>query len=200
MALLPVVGHGVLIDRLVPADAPALAESHSDPVNAEFQGWETPLATADARRFIEAQADAEPLAPGTGVQLAIRLTGGGPLVGDLYLHRSTATPPAVDVGITLLPGRHGRGLATAAVAAVLDAVLTQVPPGGPVERVVAEVDVGNVRSRRLFERLGFRLEARRAAGVRRRDGTPADELVFVMTDRRWPEARTPQDPGVDRAR
>lgn len=188
----PVVGRGVLIDRLVPDDAPTLARSHSDPVNAWYQDWQSPLSEAEARRLIEAQIDSEHLAPGSGVQLAIRETTGGPLVGDLYLARSEATPGCVEVGITLVPGFHGHGLATAAIAAVLDEMFDRVVPGRPVSRMVAVLDAGNVRSRALFERLGFRLEAHHRGSGRRRDGTLADELVFVMTDRKWDEAHRAQ--------
>lgn len=191
----PVVGRGVLIDRLVPDDATTLARSHSDPANARYQGWQSPLSEAEARRFIEAQTDSEPVVPGSGVQLAIRETAGGPLVGDLYVARSESTPGSVEVGITLVPGFHGRGLATSAIAAVLDDMFERAVPSGPVSRVVAVLDAGNIRSRALFERLGFRLEAHHRGSGRRRNGTLADELVFVMTDRRWHAARRPHRPG-----
>lgn len=189
--MLPFPGPGVLIDRLVVADAPALAASHSDPDNARFQGWESPLAPAEAQRFIEAQTGIEPLAPGSAVQLAIREAAGGPLAGDLYLDRSGKNPQAVEVGITLVPDFHGRGLATAAVAATLDAVFSPDVPAGPVERLVAVVDVDNVRSRRLFERLGFRLVARHVGTGQRRDGTVADEVELAMTARHWHEGPRP---------
>ncbi len=188
MPFRPIVGHRVLIDRLVPEDASALSESHSDHGNAEYQGWQSPLSPAAARRFIEAERGSEPLAPGTAVQLAIRETSGGPLVGDLYLARSEASAQSVEVGITLVPGFHGRGLATAVIAAVLDVVFDPTLRGGPVSRVVAVLDADNVRSRALFERIGFRLDARHRASGRRRDGTRADELVFVMSDRSWRDA------------
>ena len=180
MPFLPVVGRGVVIDRLVPTDAPALARSHSDPDNARYQGWRTPLSPAEARELIDEVRHAEPSTPGVGVQLAIRETAGGPLAGDLYLAR-TEQPDTVEIGITLVPGFHGRGLATAAVATVLDLLFAQDPPGGPVSRVVAILDVDNERSRSLFERVGFRLQARHAGSGQRRDGTPADELEYVMS-------------------
>lgn len=194
MPFRPIVGHGVVIDRLVLEDASALSSSHSDPGNATYQGWPSPLSPAAARQFIESEGGSEPLAPGAAVQLAIRETSGGPLVGDLYLDRSVATPPSVEVGITLVPGFHGRGLATAAIAAVLDAVFDPALEGGPARRVVAVLDVDNVRSRALFERVGFRLDARHRDSGRRRDGTRADELEFVMSDRRWREVRGTRQP------
>jgi RimJ/RimL family protein N-acetyltransferase len=188
----------MLIDRLVQADACVLSASHSDPDNARHQAWQSPLSEADAQRFIEAEISTEPLALGTGVQLAIRETAGGPLVGDLYLDRSEATPSSVEIGITLAPGFHGRGLATAAITAVLDAVLGGDVPSRPVHRVVAVLDVGNLRSRALFERLGFHLEATHVRTGHRRDGTLADEVVFVMNDESWWGSRK-QHPTGDHA-
>lgn len=151
------MGQGVLIDRLVPADASALSVSHSDPDNARYQGWRSPLSEPDAKHFIDAQADAGPLAPGSETQLAIREGPEGPLAGDLYLARTPSAPWSAEIGVTLTPGCQGQGLAMAAIAAVVDAVFAAEPPGGPVHRIVALLDVDNLRSRGLFERLGFRL-------------------------------------------
>jgi RimJ/RimL family protein N-acetyltransferase len=185
MLVLPIVGEGVHIDRLVLADACVLAASHSDADNARYQGWQSPLSLPAAQCFIVAEISTEPLTLGTGVQLAIRETAGGPLVGDLYLERPTANPLAVEVGITLAPGCHGSGLATAAITAVLDVVFGDVVLSQPVDRLVAVVDVDNGRSWALFQRLGFRLEARHVRSSQRRDGTLADEVVFAMTEASW---------------
>jgi RimJ/RimL family protein N-acetyltransferase len=138
---LPVTGDGVVIDRLVAGDAAALARSHSDPENARFQGWKSPLSEEEALAFIEEHATAT---PADGVQLAIREHLGGELAGDLYLHQ---VDDVMEVGITLVPGFGGRGLATSTIAAV----------AGAVGALTAWVHVDNVRSRALFERLGFRL-------------------------------------------
>ncbi|MGH2684149.1 MAG: GNAT family N-acetyltransferase [Actinomycetota bacterium] len=145
-----------MVDRLRPADAPALSRSHSDPDNARYQGWQSPLSQEEALAFIEEQQGED------AVQFAIREELGGTLAGDLYVNRHGQT---VEIGITLVPGFHGRGLATAAVQAVVDDVLRREG----VERVAAIIDVPNVRSRALFERLGFRL-------VEERDGEVEVEL------------------------
>jgi RimJ/RimL family protein N-acetyltransferase len=187
---LPIVGKNVMIDRLVSTDAPALSVSHSDPDNARYQGWRSPLSEGDALGFIDRQAEIALLAPGCDVQLAIREQRGGPLAGDLYLARPETAPWAVEVGITLVPGFQGRGLATGAIAIVVDALFGEVHSGAPLHRVVAEVDVDNRHSRALFERLGFRLEAHRVRSGRRRDGTFADELVFAVIDDDWRRSRS----------
>jgi RimJ/RimL family protein N-acetyltransferase len=136
----------------------------------------------DRRRRTEPGRTRQP--PSGRVQLAIRESDGGPLAGDTYVDRTLATPWSVEVGITLVPGLHGRrGIATATIAAVLDAVFAMPPE--PVHRVVAGLDIDNVRSKALFERLGFQLEAHHVRSGRRRDGSFADELIFAMTAKRW---------------
>ncbi|HVK23717.1 MAG TPA: GNAT family N-acetyltransferase [Actinokineospora sp.] len=170
--MLPVVAMGVVIDQLVLADADALSVSHSDPDNARFQSWPYPLSPADALDFIGSTGEPT-FEVGTGLQLAIREHLGGPLAGDLYVLRQDSD--VVELGITLVPGRHGRGLATAAVTAMADALLATPP----ITRVDAICDVDNTRSAALFERAGFRLRERTTASWTRRDGTLTDELHFT---------------------
>jgi RimJ/RimL family protein N-acetyltransferase len=58
----------------------------------------------------------------------------------------------VEIGYGLAAPSRGRGLGTRAVAALLDELAAR-----GVREVVAEVETGNVASRRLLERLGFRI-------------------------------------------
>jgi RimJ/RimL family protein N-acetyltransferase len=61
----------------------------------------------------------------------------------------------VEIGYGLAAGSRGRGLGTRAVAAMLD----QLADTGLVREVVADVHPSNAASRRLLERLGFRIVA-----------------------------------------
>lgn len=181
---LPISGTGVLIDRLRADDAPALAASHSDADNARYQVWRSPLSEAEAGELIAEMAGIDVLAiRGDGVQLAIREEPGGPLVGDLYLVRSVAEAHVAELGITLVPGAHGRGLASAAVQAVLAALLGDRRVG--VSRLDGILDIDNERSQALFERLGFLPLARLEGASLRRDGTTADELHYAMDRATW---------------
>src|SRR4051812_7471099 len=164
---LPCIGDGVFIDRLYPSDAEALARSHSDPDNARYQGWKTPLSVGEAAEFIE-EMTAEPVAlPGSGVQLAIRDRSGGPLAGDVYIARPIDEPETVELGITLVPGFHRRGLAPRTIARASAAALGL----DGVEQLVASIDDENMASRALFERAGFLLILREPGSFTRRDGS-----------------------------
>jgi RimJ/RimL family protein N-acetyltransferase len=185
VAILPIHGDDIVVDRLLPNDALALARSHSDADNARYQDWRYPLSEADAHRLIAEAATTEPFAVGDEVQLAIRDDPGGDLVGDLFLHRTATEPWVVWIGITLTPGAGGKGRAQRAVTAAVDAAFGAGDTADRIERVAGRLDAGNERSRRLFERLGFRREAHHHLGVRRRDGRLADELVFAVTADTW---------------
>jgi RimJ/RimL family protein N-acetyltransferase len=185
VATLPIHGEDIVLDRLVPADAVALSQSHSDADNARYQDWRYPLSEIEARRLIADVARADPFAAGDEVQLAIRDGGGAPLAGDLYLHRPAVEPWTVWIGITLVPGCSGHGRAQRAVTAAVDAAFAVDDADGPIRRAAGRLDADNERSRRLFERLGFRREAHHHLGIRRRDGSFADEFVFAVTADCW---------------
>ena len=120
---------------------------------------------------------AEPVAqPDSGVQLAVREQAGGSLAGDLYVARTADEPEAVEVGITLVPRFHGRGLAIRAITTISEALLEL----DGVERVLASIDNENTASQALFQRVGFRLISTEVGSFTRRDGSVGDELVFAL--------------------
>ena len=175
---LPIVRPRIVIDRLRREDAQALAASRSDAENARYQGWRSPLGLRDAIELIDENGPLVAFAPGVGVQLAIRPEREGPLIGDFYADRHARDPADLTVGLTLCPGAHGRGHAADAVEAVASAVAAA--PGCGIARIVAIVDAENLASLRLWPRCGF-LESQRLHRTSvRRDGSVADEVVFVL--------------------
>ncbi len=92
----------------------------------------------------------------------------GIVVGEL----GTKAPPdeagVVEIGYGLAAPSRGRGLGTRAVR-LLVAMLLARPD---VTAVAAEVAIDNLASKRLLERLGFRLIARGDGHLRYGVGTP----------------------------
>lgn len=174
---LPILGAGVVIDRLTRNDAAALASSHSNVENARFQSWPSPLSVPDAIRFIEANHPLDAFAPAVGVQLAIRAEPAGPLIGDFYAHRTERDPDTLMVGLTISPVMHGRGYALATLEAVATAI--ENCPDGGICRIAAVVDVDNTASVRLFHRAGFTESGTLHQTSVRRDGSIADEVIFT---------------------
>ncbi|HEU0132624.1 MAG TPA: GNAT family N-acetyltransferase [Mycobacteriales bacterium] len=75
----------------------------------------------------------------------------GLLIGECGWYGPPGDDGTVEIGYGLAAPSRGRGYGTEAVRALVGWVAAQ--PG--VRRVVADVEVGNVPSRRLLERLGF---------------------------------------------
>jgi RimJ/RimL family protein N-acetyltransferase len=175
--------------RLRPEDATALTSYRSLPEVARFQSWES-FELADAVALIGAQAAVAPDTPGTWLQLAlVAVESGGGVVGDCGLHFRADDPRQVEVGITLAPAHQGRGLATEALARVLDYLFG----GLGKHRVSAVTDAENHAAAGLLRRVGFRREAHHVEHVWFK-GAWGSEYVFAVLRREWQAARTARRP------
>ena len=153
-------------------DAPALAAYRNLPEIAEFQSWQMPFTLDDARHMLGDQADFDDLPPSGWVQVAIEHVG--EVIGDLAVNR-IADGCISEIGFTLAPAHHGKGYASEAAGAMIDALFAQTN----VHRIAASIDPANVASMRVLEHLGFRYEgtARRAELVR---GEWVDDMQFAL--------------------
>jgi ribosomal-protein-serine acetyltransferase len=99
----------------------------------------------------------------------------GSLLGGALLFHHDPVNRNVEIGCWLVAAGEGHGVAAAACRAMLEIARRELE----AERVVWRVAPGNVRSRRLAERLGFRYE-----GTARSDyllrGTRYDTDVFSL--------------------
>ena len=76
----------------------------------------------------------------------------GRILGDLGTHGPPDSEGSVEIGYSLAPSARGKGIGTAAVAALVRG-LTVVPG---IRRITAVTGAQNTASRRLLERQGFR--------------------------------------------
>jgi RimJ/RimL family protein N-acetyltransferase len=150
----PLLTDRLLIEPMTIGDAERFAAYRSDPGVARFQSWDVPYPLERAQEALAANPSGWP-PPGSWTQLAIR--EGDELRGDVGVHLldDPVARDTVEVGVTLTPGSRGRGLATEALRAVVDACFA-----GGAHRVVAGCDARNHPVARLFERVGLRHEAR----------------------------------------
>jgi RimJ/RimL family protein N-acetyltransferase len=137
-------------------DVPAFAAYRGDPDVARYQSWDSTYSTADAERFVASQQGVAFGRPGPWVQLAAVDHVSRALCGDCAVRVATDQPQTAEVGITLAAASQGRGLATEAVGAVVTRLFEQ----HGIHRIYAQADDRNRAVHRLFERLGFRCEAR----------------------------------------
>ena len=176
---LPLVTDRLLIEPLTAADAAGFAAYRSDPAVARYQSWDAPYPLAEAERVLAANPAVWPPA-GAWTQLAIREAGR--LRGDVAVHAvdDRVMPATVEIGVTLAPDAQGRGVATEAVRAVLDAAFA-----AGAHRVFAVCDARNEPVARLLARLGLRREARLVdAEWWKGEWTTADTWAVLASERR----------------
>ena len=118
-----------------------------------------------------------------GIPVAIVRRDEGALIGDLVLFHLDAVHGSVEIGWVIRPDAAGRGYATEACRALLDAAFRVYG----VRRVVARIDAENTASARLAERLGMRLEAHLVENEWYK-GRWGDELDYAILAREWPSA------------
>ena len=153
-------------------DAPALAAYRDEPEIARYQSWPMPFTLDDARQMLEERADLDDLPPNGWVQIAIERES--EVIGDLAVN-VMADGCVAELGFTLAPPHHGKGYASEAAGAVVDALFAHTN----VHRIVGSIDPANVASMRVLEHVGFRYEgtARRADLVR---GEWVDDMRFAL--------------------
>ncbi|HYH68806.1 MAG TPA: GNAT family protein [Urbifossiella sp.] len=167
----------LVLRRLVPADAAALARYRGLPAVARYQSWDT-FTPADAERLVADQEVVTPDTPGMWLQLGI--AAAATLVGDLGLHTRADDPRQVEVGITLDPAHQGLGYATEALGAVLGYVFGTLGK----HRATATTDAANAPAAALFARLGFRREGHFLRNVWFK-GAWGDEFLFALLREEW---------------
>lgn len=156
----PLKTQRLVIEPLVESDVAEFVAYRKDPGVARWQSWTPDYAAADALRLIAGQPTTVLPEPGSWLQLAMRANDGPLLHGDVAIHRVEGQPDTFEIGVTLAPQSQGMGLATEAVAAMLDVLFAE----GHAHRVVAFCDSRNDGVSRLLERVGMRHESRQVEG------------------------------------
>jgi RimJ/RimL family protein N-acetyltransferase len=142
----------LVIVPLAPDDIPAFVAYRRDPDVARYQSWSPEFSAADARRLLESQAREFPEA-GEWMQFAVR-SPSGELLGDVAIHVFDDQPDTYELGVTVSPAAQGRGIARAALGAVVDHLVG----GRGAHRVILTLDERNAPMRRVCAALGLRHE------------------------------------------
>ncbi len=146
----------LILRRFELSDAVRLSEYRSHPDVARLQAWDTyPLERAE--ETVQAMQLRQAL--GTDwFMLAVTDKNTGVLMGDACLRchelRLKEGLSGAEIGYNLAHEFWGQGFATEAVGALLRFCFEDLN----LHRLTAYTDVRNASSRRLLERLGFRLE------------------------------------------
>jgi RimJ/RimL family protein N-acetyltransferase len=167
----------LVLRRFGPDDLPSFVGYRSDPDVARYQSWDAGYSADDAARFLEADMAIVTLTPDSWVQLAAVDVASGALVGDCAVHMRGDQPDTYEIGVTFSPAAQGRGLASEAVTAVVRWLFAEQG----AHRVIGECDARNQAVQRLFERMGFRLEAR-LVDADWFDGEWTTVLIYALLD------------------
>ena len=157
--------------RLTEDDAPFILELLNDPDFLRNIGDRGVRSLADARGYILDGPVASYERYGFGLYL-VELPGAGP-IGISGLVRREALP-GPDIGFAFLPAWRGQGYALEAARAVR----RHAAEGCRLDRLLAIVTPGNIASRRLLEKIGFRFEGM----TRLADGAAEVELLICDLD------------------
>lgn len=142
----------IRIRSIRPTDLDDFFAYRSDPEVCRFQGYD-PIKYDDARDWIAEMQDGSFGVPGKWAQLGVEHKASGRLIGDIGL-KSESDRRIVEYGISFSREFQGQGLASGALAAVLDHLFRE----RHIHRVVGLVDVENASCIRMMERLGFTRE------------------------------------------
>jgi predicted acetyltransferase len=163
------------LDELVAAGEEFYARLHSWPAEGDFPGIEatresltSPAAFAEYCAFILAQRDPAAPRPRAYVPFTELWLAEGrraeQYLGRISL-RHELTEPLLEwgghIGYVVRPSARGRGLASAALAGVLEVCRER-----GIDQVLVTCDVDNVASRRTIERAGGRYEDTRLGKLR----------------------------------
>ncbi len=162
--------HGAILRPWSRDDINELARVANDPAIAATlrDGFPSPYTTADARRFIELATGPEP-----GLFLAIEIDG--KVAGGIGIHPLTDVyRKTAEIGYWLAMPHRGRGIATAAVGAVVPLAFARFA----IHRLQAGVFSNNPASMRVLEKNGFIREAVHQEAVVK-NGVVLDEVLYV---------------------
>jgi len=175
------------VRSMVATDAEAIAKyANNRHISINLRdSFPYPYTLHDARKWLRAVAKHQP-ETGWAIASSQELVGG---IGihiqpDIYRH-------SAEMGYWLGEPFWGRGIATAAVKAVVDYVFTNFD----LTRIHAGVFEWNPVSARVLEKAGFRFESRMRKAVVK-DGKNIDQLMYVVLKEEWMRAQAMKEKSV----
>jgi RimJ/RimL family protein N-acetyltransferase len=175
----PIETNRLVVRAFQDADLAAFLVYRNDAEVARYQTWEA-ISAPRAQVFIQEQKNLEPGVPGQWFHFAVALKDTGQLIGDIGLHVQVHDARQAQLGITFNRAYQGQGLATEALTAVLDYAFINLD----LHRLIAIVDVENVRSSALMERVGLRREGHFVKNTWFK-GHWADEYLYAVLQAEW---------------
>lgn len=160
--------------RFEPRDLADFVSMRSDPEVARFQSWEC-YSEEDGKRFLADLAHLQPGEPGW-FQFALEDRERHLLIGDCGLNIPEHGNGVGEIGYTIARPFWNQGFGTEAVKALVAYAFASFP----LHHITAATDPGNLASRRVLEKAGFRQEAciQRSQFLK---GEWVDDVIYGMS-------------------
>lgn len=166
----------LLLRALAESDLESLFALYAHADFMRYAGTDPWLNLDEATNFLA--RNMKQAAEGSAIRMALLLDDR--FVGTCSLLSIDRHHRRCEIGYGLAPSHWGMGLASEAVAAMLE----QAFKGLSIRRIEATVDPRNLASIRILERLGFRLEGTLRERLLTSQG-PADSSIFALLDQEW---------------
>jgi RimJ/RimL family protein N-acetyltransferase len=153
----PIQTDRLVLRRSIPEDAERISAYRSDPNVNRQQGWDR-TDVDGVRADIVEMSLRSPGEPGGWVQFTVLDRRDGRIVGDVGLSLAEPEMDVIKVGYTIAPEFQGGGLATEAIAALVDYAFDTLG----ADAVRAHASASNAPSIRVAEKVGMHLIEKRA--------------------------------------
>lgn len=157
-------------------DKHAFLAYRSDAQTNKYQGW-IPKTLNDVETFF-GKLSAEFNVPNTWFQLAVVEKNSNELIGDIGIH--FIDEQQVELGYTIAKQHQGLGFATEAAIVVIDYLFCELKK----HRITASVDLENIASFAVLEKLGFRKEAHFRESLLLNNKW-VDDVIYALLAREW---------------
>ena len=170
----------LLLRPFAPDDLDALYAMQSDEAVARWL-YNEPRTLEETRELLARKVGGDALrGEGEWLSAAVVLEATGELVADVSLHWASVAHRQGEVGFVVHPSHQGKGYATEASRPLLDFAF------GPLglHRVIGRLELRNVGSARVLEKLDMRREAHLVENEWVK-GEWQSELVYAILAREW---------------
>ncbi|HMD90150.1 MAG TPA: GNAT family protein [Anaerolineaceae bacterium] len=154
----------------------------SDPLVAQYQGWEAPYPREKAVAFVEEMKNKQPGRQDDWYQIIVTLKPDWQVIGDVAFHILAEDIQQAEIAFTLARSFWGYGYASEAASRLLDYLFGELH----LHRVRAICDAENLASARVLERLGMRREGAFIENVWFK-GKWGSEFLYAILAREWQE-------------
>ena len=169
----------LVLRRFEDSDLAEFLAYRNDPEVSLYQSWDC-TSEAEGRAFVAEQKPVGTPVTGQWFQLAIAERATGALAGDCGIEIARDDPLRGEIGFTLGRAHQGKGIASEAIATLIDWAVLDLG----LHRIVATVDPANAQSIALLERLGLRREAHYVRNIWFK-GRWDDEYLYAVLRDEW---------------